>query len=279
MVSIIEFNGPPGVGKTLLARIAVDYLKQNDVKTFDRKDVQYLGLKRWYERKRRLSTEERMLKFFLDHIPQYIGKNLIEKSPILIDRYEYKQEMLGLFEIQNKDLVDSLIDCLKDLYESDYLVKIISRRINQSFTRYQSSIYNFNDEIVVLDEGAIHQFVIAFSLINSDKLPEDWEQSVIDLAKLLSKKIDYSFFITADAETCFKRQSKRKRIVRGVKDETDKKMILKDLEHRSKTYQLIHETLLENGVKSFMIDNNGSLEDAKEQLYPSLDEIIREVKE
>jgi len=32
-------------------------------------------------------------------------------------------------------------------------------------------------------------------------------------------------------------------------------------------------------VKSFKIDNNGSLEDAKEQLYPCLDEIIDDLEE
>jgi len=273
MSNIIEFYGPPGSGKTILARKAVKYLRSKKIKTIGRNESQRIGLNRWCKQTRKASTELRTLSFILDNGPKLITDNLTEKSHLFIDRYEFKKELINDFIFENRDFFELILDCTEDLYH-DNAEKIILSRFTDSISIYQNIFEYIEDEFIVLDEAFCNDILIAFSLLNLDIIPSNYKNFIMKLVNHISNMIDYGFFVEIKPEISLKRQKSRERIVRGIKDERDNQKLLKDLKLRYENSKLIHRTLSENNIPSFKIDNNKSLELSEKQLYDHLDHII-----
>lgn len=288
MGKIIEFIGSPGSGKSELSNIAVNYLSKSGFKVLDRLTSQFFGFKKWLSSVKRVKyqTQKDILEFFLNIMPQKIGRRVVD-STLFIDIYDYKKYLINNFTIKNPILIDFTKNRLEEVFNSNkrnYRKTRFLAGFKENYAQYQNAEELMENEIVVLDEAALNKLLMIHSPINVDEIPPDYQKYINQFIDYLSPIIDYNFFVYTDPKLCIERQKSRRSVMRGWKkimgiDDINDKNILKELERRVKDYQIIHETLLENGVKSFKIDNNGSLEDAKEQLYPCLDEIIEDLEE
>jgi len=278
MGKIIEFYGPPGSGKSTLAQISIEYLKSNGINAVDFTQSQYLGFKRWLVEPKPWTSKPhfkkmKILESLLKYIPSSLGKKLID-SKWFSGKYIYKQDLEYDFMIENLDLYNIIINKLDEIYDYEEGKKRWYRFKNDFF-KYQIEKDYLDKEILVLHEAFCKHISSAHSLLRAEKLPSSYRKGIKELAKLVSDKIDYAFFISAKPDLCLKRQIERGHL---IGEEIGKKRRKKDFEIRYKNSLLIHETLKEEGVMVYRIQNNKSLKDGKEKLINILDELIPELR-
>ena len=279
MSKIIEFYGPPGLGKTALAEIALQYLNKRGIESIDWRERRYLGYKKWLKeaggKKIKYPTEKRIILALLDFLPAFLKRRLIGKSNLFLDTMEYERCLIQKFIIENPKIFSLII---KNIDENNYFKdkeKVLDRYF-RLFVKYQETVQITNQDLIIFDEAFCQRILGIYSYLFMEDLTYDYEKDLKYLLNLVSFKIDLVFYIQSSPKKCFKRQKKRGAIIGEYSNEKER---LKDLKIMNKNSQIIHETLLDNGVKSFKIDNNGTLKDAKEQLYPCLDEIIENLEE
>jgi len=277
MNKLIEFYGPPGSGKSTLANFTVSYLKNKGIKVVDRGTCLALGYKIWLSKTEKIlyPKEKNLLEIAFKVLPENLEKKLINKSSLFIDTNEYKESLINDFILQNPGFYSLTLKTIQELYHLGKKEKGIDMLnwIKETFCIYQAAKNYIDDGIVILDGS----FCMRLSTIHSQysikekELPSDYTEKIADLATHISPKIDFSFFITAEPKICNLRQKKRGRI---VGDEFDKQKRLKKLNERINHYEIIHQTLKKNGVSTFKIDNNHSIDQSKEKLSYYLDELI-----
>jgi len=279
MGKIIEFYGPPGAGKTTLANYAKEYLKENEIPVFGRKEAEFFGYKEWLKRKdeTKYPTEKRIMDILLEVLPLTFQKRLI-KSDIFFDRSGYYQDMINGFIKDNFEFYSSLMQKLYKAYsfksnfgvnKKNKLHKDIGYHIgifSEDLFRYQNAYKNLNKKITLLDEGLLKRI----SRLHLD-IEDKYNKEVLNLVKTLSSKLDYTFLIYNEPEKCIERKS--------FNFKRNKEEYIIYFHDYMECFDIVHRTLLENGVKSFKINNNGSLDEAKVQLYPCLGEIIEDLED
>jgi len=281
MGKVIEFYGPPGSGKTKLAKIAIKYLKKKEIRAINPRQEKLAILKEYISKNDRIiyPSEGRFLEFLFKILPETIKQRMIDKSLIFCDRYQYKNHFLNRFIIENalllKNVVKSL-DYLSNYYKDDKRAEKVLNMFKKDWLNYQLKEEGFKNSVIVLDECFLMRISTAHSLhgFKNRKSPPNYKKNIVRLTKNFSPRIDYAFYITADPEICNSRQKNRGRII-GEKSDEEKR--LKGLEKRIEHFELIHKTLDEKGVFTFKINTEGSLEESIQELKRCFDEIISDL--
>ncbi len=275
MGKMIEFYGPPGAGKTTLAEECIGYLKEKKAPVLDLKEVQYQGYKRWLSEDEGRPVQAGTLDFITQAVPRDWGERTFDLT-LFPGKHKYKKDMINHFSLQNPGLINDLIKKINTLYGHEEGKKVMGW-FQDAFFRYQIVEEYVDEEIVVLDEGFCQQVLAAYSLIRTGTSRPDPEDDIIELIGHLPSRIDHAFFVSAEPETCLKRQEEREEVIDGFLEKKDEGIRKKDLEDRLKNSQIIHDALLKNGVVSSKIDADKSLEGSKDDLRHEMDEMMLEL--
>lgn len=277
MGKIIEFFGPPGSGKTTLAKSAYAHLKNEGIEISDFERARYFAFKKWLSIPKNWvsKTDEKNMKRLqsvLDVLPDFLGRKLFDCS-FFSGMFIFRNDLAYEFIIENPDLINEVIKNIDRRHGPKEAKKRLYRFYNDFFKYQLAKDYIKNP--IIFHEAFCKHISSAHSLFRTGEIPEGFQADVQRFTELISDKIDYAFYVRADFDTCLERQSKRGYIV-GEKLDLEKKR--KDFMIRLETSEIIHRTLKKNGVKSFRIENDEDFKKADETIKKRLDEVIPELR-
>jgi len=276
MAKIIEFYGPPGVGKSTLAKLIRKDINKKDITILNFRDVKFLGYKKWFlEKNNNSSLKWNVIKFLFRMLPENRPLKIINSLPHIL-RPNFERDIINQFIIENSTLFNVLMDKINKIYYSPEKAKKILSWFQKDFFSYQIKKNFLDDEIVVLDsdQSSFCQHILAtYSLLRVEKTSENYRKDIRELTNSISNLIDYSVYVIAEPQICLKRQKKRKWLVSGFEKLNEKK-ILEDLKKRIEHSNLIHHTLNGGGNKSIKIKNDKNIEIVKNDLITKLDNLL-----
>ena len=277
MGKIIEFHGCSGSGKSTLANLSINYLNKKGFKALGREKSEALGFTKWLSEENRAKhpMELKVLKTISKLIPRSLWIKIVNKSTFFGDKYLYKRKLTTDFLTDDIETANILYKKAKELNDDRARKRKILEGLLESLVRYKNAKRHFKNEVIVLDEAFLKLLSPLYTNLWTENLPKNYKKDIKELATQVSPIVDFTFFVNTKPKLCIKRQKERGII---VSKEYRKKGTWKGIERSFSHHKLIHQTLKENGLKSFEIDNKGSFEKAKEQLYQYLDEIIVELE-
>jgi len=285
MGKIIEFFGPPGAGKSTLAKYTTRYLTNENIKALNhrigKKKGRYIGYKRWslqnnsdeYSFLPKYSKQNKILNFLIKIIPEKLGDEIL-----LPNEFKYREELINRFILNNLDLYNILNENIDKLYQSLNKKEIMHTKIKNDFYKYQNCKDFFQDEIIVLDEALCQRLSTIYHPHFAEKSDLEWKEDMMKITSLIAKKIDCAFYVKASPKICNKRQMNRGSTIDGFHKKNKEKDRLFGLEMRVKHFNIIYKTLSRNNVRTFKVNSEGLLEPTINQLEGHLDKIISNLK-
>ncbi len=277
MVKIIEFHGCSGSGKSILANLSISYLNKKGYEALGREKSETLGFTKWLseENRAKYPMELKALRTLSKLIPRSLWIKIVDKSTFFGDKHLYKRKLMTDCLTDNIETVNMIYKNAKELSDDQDRKREILEGLLESLTRYENAKRYFKNEIIVLDEAFLKLLSPLYTNLWTENLPKNYKKDIKKLVIQVSPMVDFTFFVNTKPELCIKRQKKRGII---VSKEYREKGTWKGIERSFCQHKFIHQTLKENGVRAFQIDNNGSFEKAKEQLYQHLDQVIVELE-